>query len=69
MKHRWLLAFTLSTILFGGCATQSSERAHNTSLMAGASAPARESVAADRCVESYRTRNLRPGAFHRAVLC
>ncbi len=69
MKNRWLVAFTLGTVLFGGCATQSSERAHGTPLMAGTNGPSRESVAADRCIESYRMRNLRDGAFHRAFLC
>jgi hypothetical protein len=56
-------------LLLGGCATQAGHGAPNPSLMAGASVVPKESVAAERCPESYRMRDSEQGAFYRAVEC
>ena len=56
-------------MLLGGCATQAGDGPPNPSLMAGASVVPKESVAAERCPESYRMRESGQGAFHRAIVC
>lgn len=69
MRNSRIVAFALSTILLGGCATQTSESANSGSVMVGASPIPKESVAAERCLESYQMRSSRQGAFHGAVVC
>lgn len=69
MKNGRMVAVALSTILLGGCATHTSESPQTASVIAGAGAIPRESVAAERCAESYHMRSSRQGAFHRAVVC
>jgi hypothetical protein len=64
-----ILLCALSMLLLGGCATQAGHGAPNPSLMAGASVVPKESVAAERCPESYRMRDSEQGAFYRAVEC
>ena len=67
-SHKILLC-ALSMVLLGGCATPGTDGAPNASLMAGASVVPKESVAAERCPESYRMRDPGQGAFHRAIVC
>ena len=69
MRNGQIVAFALSTIFLGGCATQTSERSMSAPVSAVESAIPRESVAAERCAESYHMRSSRQGAFHRAVVC
>jgi hypothetical protein len=70
MKYKCkTVLFVLSTMLFGGCATQASDRAQGASLMSGSSVVPKESVAAERCTESYRMRESGQGAFHRTIVC
>lgn len=64
-----ILLFVLSAIALGGCATQAGEGSQNPSLMAGTSVVPKESVAAERCPESYHMRDSRQGAFHRTIEC
>jgi hypothetical protein len=66
--HKILLC-SLSVMLLGGCATQAGDGPPNPSLMAGASVVPKESVAAERCPESYRMRESGQGAFHRVIVC
>lgn len=67
MKYRWLLASSLSAMLVGGCATPVGERPH--AALADADAIPKVSVAADRCLESFRFRSLMQGTFLRELIC
>jgi PBP1b-binding outer membrane lipoprotein LpoB len=69
MKTGRMLAFALSTILLGGCATPANENRQGAAASAAVSAIPQQSVAAERCLESYRLPSSRHGAFHRAVVC
>jgi hypothetical protein len=70
MKNSYKIVLcSLSMMLLGGCATQAGHGAPNPSLMAGASVVPKESVAAERCAESYRIRESEQGAFHRTIAC
>ncbi len=83
MKSYWMVALALVTILVSGCATQNSERSIATVTTAhcvdpasrriechdGLSALNKQSVAAERCVETILLRGTRHGALHRTVLC
>jgi len=70
MKNSYkILLCALSMMMLGGCATQGSDGPPNAALMAGASVVPKESVAAERCPESYRMRDSGQGAFHRAIVC
>ena len=70
MKNRQKIpACLFSILLLGGCATPSTDGAATRSVMLGDSVVPRESVAADRCPESYLTRSWRQGAFHRMMIC
>ena len=59
----------LSAILLCGCAIQAGEISPNAALMAGTDPVPKESVAAERCPESYQRRNMRQGTFHREIVC
>ena len=64
-----ILLCVLGVILLGGCATQAGDSPQNPALMAGTSVVPKESVAAERCPESYRMRDSGQGAFHRTIVC
>ena len=68
MKGSQFLLFVASVLFLAGCATQG-EGPQNPSLMQGASAVPKESVAAERCPELYQRQEARQGAFHRAIVC
>ena len=67
MKYRWLLASSLSAMLLGGCATPAGERSH--AALADVNAIPKVSVAADRCLESFRFRSSMQGTFLREMIC
>ena len=67
MKCGWVLALALSPLLLGGCATPAGGNLR--SALADADAIPKVSVAADRCLESYRLRSSMQGAFLREVIC
>lgn len=67
MKSGRLLASALSATLLGGCATPTGETLH--SALADADAIPKVSVAADRCLESYRVRRSMQGAFFGELIC
>jgi hypothetical protein len=67
-SYKFLLC-SVSVMLLGGCATQAAHGPPNPSLMAGASVVPKESVAAERCPESYRMRESGQGTFHRVIVC
>jgi len=67
MKLGWLLASALGAILLGGCATQTGESLQPA--LAQANAIPKVSVAADRCLESFRFRSSMQGTFFREVIC
>lgn len=69
MRNCQILLLVFNTILLGGCAIAASDSLQQTSLMTGASVVPRESVAAERCPESYLMRDSRQGAFHRTIQC
>ena len=69
MRNGRVMACALSTLLLGGCATQIVDSPQSASVMAGAGAIPKQSVAAERCLESYRLRNSRQGGFHRELEC
>jgi hypothetical protein len=69
MKECRIVVLALSTIFLGGCAAQVGEISPNAALMAGTDPVPKESVAAERCPESYQIRNARQGIFHRLVVC
>jgi hypothetical protein len=56
-------------LLLGGCAAPAGDGAPAGSVMLGASVVPKESVAAERCPESYRMLESRQGAFHRMMVC
>lgn len=68
MKSGWLLASALSAMLLGGCATSTNEKSLQNAAT-GADAIPKVSVAADRCLESFRLRSPTQGAFARALMC
>jgi hypothetical protein len=68
MKTGRMLAFAISTMLLGGCATPTNENLQGAAASAALSAIPKQSVAAERCLESYLPSS-RHGAFHRAVIC
>ncbi len=68
MKSSQFLLLMVSALFLAGCATQV-EGPQNPSLLQGASAVPKESVAAERCPESYQRQESRQGAFHRAIEC
>ena len=67
MKLGWLLASALGAILLGGCATPAGERLQPA--LAQANAIPKVSVAADRCLESFRFRSSMQGTFFRELIC
>ena len=67
MKCRWLLGCTVSAVLLAGCATPGGERSH--AALADANAIPKVSVAADRCLESFRFRSSMQGTFLRELIC
>ena len=67
MKLGWLLASALGAILLGGCATQRGESLQPA--LAQANVIPKVSVAADRCLESFRFRSSMQGTFFREVIC
>jgi PBP1b-binding outer membrane lipoprotein LpoB len=69
MKRGRRVVLALSALFLGGCATQAGEISPNPALMAGADPVPKESVAAERCPESYQIRNARQGTFHREIVC
>ena len=68
-SNQKIVVCVLSIMLLGGCATQAGDSVPSAALMAGASVVPKESVAAERCPESYRMRDSGQGAFHRAIVC
>ena len=64
-----ILAWLFGILLLGGCATPSTDGAPTRPVMLSDSVVPKESVAADRCPESYLTRSWRQGAFHRMMIC
>ena len=68
MKSQFPLFVVCILFSLAGCATQG-EGPQNPSLMQGASAVPKESVAAERCPEWYRTHESKEGTFHRAIAC
>jgi len=58
-----------SIVLLGGCAAPAGDRMQAGSAMLGASIVPRESVAAERCAESFRMRESRQGTFFRMMTC
>jgi hypothetical protein len=69
VRNSQILLLVLNTILLGGCAIQAGDNSPNAGLMAGASVVPKESVAAERCPESYVMRDSRQGTFHRTIEC
>lgn len=69
MTKGWMVALALSTLFLGGCATQAGEISPNPALMAGTDPVPKESVAGERCPQSYQIQNLRQGIFHREIVC
>ena len=67
MKRGWLLASALGASLLGGCATQAGESLQPA--LADANAIPKVSVAAERCLESFRFRSSMQGTFFREVVC
>lgn len=67
MKCGWLLASALGAILLGGCATHTGERLQPA--LVDADAIPKLSVAADRCLESFRLRSSMQGTFLRELIC
>lgn len=67
MKCGWLLASVLGVILLGGCATPTGESLQPG--VADAIAIPKVSVAADRCLESFRFRSSMQGTFLRELIC
>ena len=67
MKCGWLLASALSAILLGGCATPTGVSVRPE--LADANTIPKISVAADRCLESIRSRSSLQGAFFRELIC
>lgn len=69
MKQGRIVVLALSALFLGGCATQAGQISANAALMAGTDPVPKESVAAERCPESYQIRNARQGTFHREIVC
>jgi PBP1b-binding outer membrane lipoprotein LpoB len=69
MKKGRIVVLALSALFSGGCATQAGEISPSPALKAGTDPVPKESVAAERCPESYQRRNARQGAFHRGIVC
>ena len=70
MKEKGRMAvLALSAISLCGCAIQAGEISPNPALMAGTDPVPKVSVAAERCPDSYRVRNVRQGTFHREIVC
>ena len=69
MKKSGMVVCALSTIFLGGCATQVGAGPPSAALLAGSDPVPKESVAAERCPESYQIRNARQGTFHREIVC
>jgi PBP1b-binding outer membrane lipoprotein LpoB len=69
MKKGRRAVLALSALFLGGCATQAGEISPNPALIAGTDPVPKESVAAERCPESYQIRNARQGTFHREIVC
>lgn len=70
MKNTQKVAACLvGILLLGGCATPAADGATTGSVMLGASVVPKESVAAERCPESYRMLESRQGTFHRMMVC
>ena len=70
MKMQRVAALALGAAFFlGGCTTVTDDRSQTGPAMAGGRAVPKESVAAERCSESYRTRSSQQGAFFRSVIC
>lgn len=67
MKCNCLLASALGAMLLGGCATPTGERLQPA--LADANAIPKVSVAADRCLESFRYRSSMQGTFLRELIC
>jgi PBP1b-binding outer membrane lipoprotein LpoB len=69
MKEGRMAVLALSALFLGGCATQAGEISPSAALMAGTDPVPKVSVAAERCPDSYRIRNVRQGTFHREIVC
>ena len=69
MKKSRRVVLALSALFLGGCATQAGEIAPNPALMAGVDPVPKESVAGERCPQSYQIQNQRQGTFHREIVC
>jgi hypothetical protein len=69
MKEGRIVVLALSALFLGGCATQAGEISPSAALMAGTDPVPKVSVAAERCPDSYRIRNVRQGTFHREIVC
>jgi PBP1b-binding outer membrane lipoprotein LpoB len=69
MKEGRMAVLALSALFLGGCATQAGEISPSAALMAGTDPVPKVSVAAERCTDSYRIRNVRQGTFHREIVC
>lgn len=70
MKEKGRMAvLALNAILLCGCAIQAGEISPNPALMAGIDPVPKESVAGERCPQSYQIQNLRQGTFHREIVC
>ena len=67
MKCGWLLASVLGAILVGGCATPPSESLQPA--LPDTNAIPKVSVAAERCLESFRFRSSMQGTFFRELIC
>lgn len=68
MRCGWLLASTLGAIVLGGCATPTTSESLQP-VLADASEIPKVSVAADRCLESFRFRSSMQGTFFRELIC
>jgi len=66
MKSGWL-AWCLNAILLGGCATATGDGVQPA--LVDADAIPKVSVAADRCLESFRFRSSTQGTFLRELIC
>ena len=67
MKSGLALASAFSAILLGGCATPANETLQRA--LTDADPIPKVSVAADRCLESFRVRRSMQGAFFRELIC